>query len=415
MLHQLLKTAAAVEGIQAADSLRISPDHVVLDPLTLKETGKAMSGDHCAVSTLIISNHMPPAIVPDPGQISVFRKRGATYYPAGRTGMPALVAAEDGFALPGSILVTTDRNLAELGVLGTLVLRTDPEQAGKLLDTGSLDITVPDTFTLLFQGNPGEWIGGIDIALYIKNYFTLPEDPDTVIEIHGEGLANLPLHERFNLARILADFGHERILFQVDPEVMAFLQDRSDGVGNYYFPAEDITNDIVIDLQKIHPMIAWNENGELRIGNLTDKDQSPVSHICIGGEAACRYRDFEAGLKMVRYRPVADPVTACMMPGSQLVAGDLIDMGTAGIFLEIGFELLPSSFLENLTRPAASDPARLGTSVSILRSGGMLAGALSCFSAAMTGRITHPLELESMIKQEETHHHDPKHDEETEI
>jgi hypothetical protein len=44
-----------------------------------------------------------------------------------------------------------------------------------------------------------------------------------------------------------------------------------------------------------------------------------------------------------------------------------------------------------------------GTSSQILHSGGLLANAFTCFSAAITGKIIHPLELETIIKKEHAH------------
>ncbi|MCF7832433.1 MAG: hypothetical protein K9N05_02505 [Candidatus Marinimicrobia bacterium] len=398
MIHQLL--AAAKTKI----------DQVILNTKDVHFLAENLTSTK--IPALIINNRLPIEDLVEMKDIQILRSKGVEYYPSGRTGMPALVTAEDGLALPGSLLATTDKNLLELAVLGTAVALLDRDEMLKLLNTGTLKLTAPKVRNIVLQGSPGEWISGIDIALYLIKYYLKPEDKHLMLEIHGEGLNALPLHERFNLARILTDLGYEHLLFQVDETVMAFLQDRADGEGHYYFPElKDDEETITIDIQKIHPMLAWKEKDKIKIEPLTDKDGQETALIFIGGDTSCRYADIETGLKLIRYTPLTDTVTACIMPGSQLVNGDLLDMGIAGILTEIGFDLLPSSFLELLVSRPDTKGARLGTSAQILHSGGMLANALSCFSAAMTGKITHPLELESILKQKEEHKHDHEHSE----
>ncbi|MCK4531157.1 MAG: hypothetical protein KAU44_08250 [Candidatus Marinimicrobia bacterium] len=398
MIHQLLETAKG------------KVDQVILNTHNIKYFAKDLSS--AKIPALIINNRLPINDTVDMKDIQVLRTKGVEYYPSGRTGMPALVSAEDGLALPGSVLATTDKNLLELSVLGTYVLLLDEKKMLSLLENGNLDNPEPKTMNIVLQGKAGEWIGGTDIALYLINYFKLPENKNILLEIHGEGLNALPLNERFNLARTLIGLGYEHLLFQVDDVIMAFLQDRSEGEGHYYFPDEEanINSTIKIELQKIHPMIAWKEKDAIKIGPITDKDGHETAQIFIGGDTSCRYADIQAGLKLIRYTPLADTVTSCIMPGSQLVNGDLLDMGVAGILTEIGFDLLPSSFLELLVSHPDTKGSRLGTSAQILHSGGILANALSCFSAAMTGKITHPLELESILKQEEEVEHEHEHE-----
>ena len=395
MIHQLL------------ENTKMTVDQVILNPRDVKFLAKNLTSAN--MPALIINNRLPIDNMVDLNDIRSLKSKNVEYYPSGRTGMAALVSAEDGLALPGSLMATTDKNLLELSVLGTAVILLDQENILGLLNTGTLKFKAPKVKNIILQGSAGEWIGGTDIALYLIKYYLRSEDKEFMLEIHGEGLNTLALHERFNLARTLCDLGFEHLLFQVDDKVMAFLQDRAAGEGHYYFPDTSENDETIsIDIQKIHPMLAWKNKDEIKISPISDKDGYETAHIFIGGDTSCRYADIEAGLKLIRYTPLADTVTACIMPGSQLVNGDLLDMGIAGILTEIGFDILPSSFLELLASRPDTDGSRLGTSAHILHSGGILGNALTCFVAAITGKITHPLELESLLKQE--HEHEHKHE-----
>ncbi len=361
------------------------------------------------IDALIINNSLPLKGAPDATDLLALRDKGVEHYPAGRTGIPSLVTAEDGLAAPGVILASDDKNLLELSVLGTYVLHLEKENMLALMNDSQLDLSIPESKNIELTGKAGEWVGGIDIALHLIHYFNLPKDK--VLEFYGEGLTSLPLNERFSLARTLIDLGYEKLLFQVDEQVLAFLQDRSEAEGQFYFPDTEADKNTVlsIGMEKVHPMIAWKENNETKVGALTDKDGLNIEQIFIGGESANRYADIESGLKLIRYRPLSENLTAAIIPGSQLVYGDMLDMGISGILTEIGFEILPSSILPLLKTRADEKKVRLVTSASLVKSGAILANALSCFTAAITGKLTHPMELESILKQEEEKEHAHEH------
>ncbi|MDZ7820890.1 MAG: hypothetical protein U5N26_03210 [Candidatus Marinimicrobia bacterium] len=102
---------------------------------------------------------------------------GVKYYEIGRGGTPAMVAAEEGIAVPGGILVTNDKNLLELGVFGTYVLLAEPEHIAELLESGKQTIPAPVPFGVELYGERGEWVSGTDIALYLLEYARTPRKP----------------------------------------------------------------------------------------------------------------------------------------------------------------------------------------------------------------------------------------------
>ena len=264
MIHQLL------------ENTKMTVDQVILNPRDVKFLAKNLTSAN--MPALIINNRLPIDNMVDLNDIRSLKSKNVEYYPSGRTGMAALVSAEDGLALPGSLMATTDKNLLELSVLGTAVILLDQENILGLLNTGTLKFKAPKVKNIILQGSAGEWIGGTDIALYLIKYYLRSEDKEFMLEIHGEGLNTLALHERFNLARTLCDLGFEHLLFQVDDKVMAFLQDRAAGEGHYYFPDTSENDETIsIDIQKIHTMLAWKTKDEIKISPISDKDGNPGS------------------------------------------------------------------------------------------------------------------------------------------
>jgi homoaconitase/3-isopropylmalate dehydratase large subunit len=395
LIHQLLEEETGEKGTRI-------PDFIVLSDKITDIFGDMTVNAKCSVPTLVINNLSPTEGGMPRENIKRSLECGADYYPPGRTGMPAMVCAEDGITAPGGCIVSTDKNLLELGVLGTLAIHCSHNEALEILKSGKIDFSIPASFGIELSGKSGKWVSGIDIALHIIKYHHLPDKESTCLEFYGEGLKDLPINERHNLARVLIDLGYEKVLFQVDEEVMAFLQDRCKKEGRYYF--RDAPADLNIDLPDVDLMVAYRDKGGLQIQQLSNKIDLNIDQIFIGGDTACRYADFEKGLKVIRYTLPDVLLSAYLFPGSQLVYQDLLDTGMAGIFTEIGIDIAPSAFHQMLLHKADIFRTHMATSVRVLESGGLLAGTASCFAALPEGKIMHPQELESILKQRNNAH-----------
>ncbi|MDD3094706.1 MAG: aconitase family protein [Candidatus Neomarinimicrobiota bacterium] len=413
MVQQLLAQRSGQNAVPLPKKVRVRPDALILNTASAGLLLSLPENQPLSLPVYMIQNELPLEGNPEPELIAALQKRGITYLHGTRSGFPALVAAEEGLAFPGGIVAAADPGLSELGAFGTLLLQPDPNSLAALIQNGEVEIPVPEICSIELHSVPGEWTGGTDIALALLKYYDLPKDGHSYLEFSGEGLSALSLPERHNLLRVLADLGYPNLLCQADDKCMAFLQDRSEGEAQFYSPAE-ITKaayrQINVDLSGITPMLAWIENNQLQIGGLTDKDALPIQQVIIGGDTGGRYEDFEAGLKLIRYRMLPEQMNACLLPGSQLVHGDLLDMGIAGIFTEIGFQIFPAAFQSLLNRYPDRRRTRLSSSAGILKNGGYLAGALSCFSAAVNGAIIHPMEMENILKNQEKEysHYEPE-------
>lgn len=399
-----LKHEAAVS---VGESVSISADSVILSEIKAEEIMNRTEIKTFSCSTIVVADSMPFKHIDHRVIEKWTTEKGGIYLPSGRTGNISLVAAEDGLAFPGAVIAGDSENILELGTLGTLAVVLNDDELIACLETGTISYTVPSVNKIDLKGKSGEWINGADIALHMLYYHTMPSK-ETMLEFTGEGFEYLSLEERYSLARMLVDMGYKSLLFESDQKVMAFLQDRTLEEGQFFFN-ESEENTLPVELEKVDSMVVIKENGSYIIKSLIDLDEENVDVIVAGGDSAGRFEDFKVPLTLVRYAEMNSQVTCYCLPGSQLVLSDLFDMGLAGLLTEMGAEVLPASMLEVFSQELSSKYKIMSTSLKLAEKGAVVAGAIPCFCAAMSGKIIHPREYEMLVKQA---HKDHEHEHE---
>jgi 3-isopropylmalate/(R)-2-methylmalate dehydratase large subunit len=325
------------------------------------------------------------------------------YFELGRSGIPSKVISENGFIAPGVVLISAEPSYAELGALSAYVIQNSPNEIALSWATGEQWVTVPESIRINMSGKLGEWITGIDLALYVLKHLKKPEKEHVVLEIGGEGLSQLPLAERLNFARTMVDFAYNAVIFEADNEVIEYLADRTEEGGNFFYPDEDAQymDTFSLTLDNVPLMAALSKDGdELIISPLAEIDNFPVQKVFIGGSSSSHFQDFENALTILGYRSLPPMMQAFIIPGSNLILSDLVNNGLVSIFIELGFEIISSSVYRLLRESAGlftSDVNVLMSSASLFHSARSTSGHSICLvnnmtavASALTENLSHP-------------------------
>lgn len=343
-----------------------------------------------------------------------------SYYELGRSGFPSNVVINNGHIVPGKLTVSAEQHFSELGVLGCLPVLASEHEMALSLATGELWIQIPVSAKIRLNGELGQWITGTDVGLHIIKNYNLPDDPKCVLEFSGDGLAGLPLNERYNLARILTYYGYEYVLFEPDSNVLEYLNQRAMSEAHFEKPDEkaDYIDEFEINLNAVTPMIAVSVEGEeVEISGIDSFIGKKIHKIIAGASGAGRYEDFLRALKMIRYSEIHESIQMIIMPSDSMVYSDLINDGLAGIFLDLGCEIYPSSLFKVLKdglgvytkaiHVMTTSPALFQSACQTEGHHVYLSSIISCFAAAVQGTIVHPKALEEKIIRDlqRSHHH----------
>src|SRR6266403_413134 len=153
------------------------------------------------------------------------REHGIHFYPAG-TGMSHQVMVEQGYVVPGAMVVASDSHSNLYGAaaaLGTPVVRTD---AASIWATGVTWWQVPPVAKVVLKGNLSAGVTGKDVIIALCGLFNKDEVLNHAAEFMGDGVANLAMAARLTIANMTTEWGALAGVFPFDEVTVNYLRSR---------------------------------------------------------------------------------------------------------------------------------------------------------------------------------------------
>jgi homoaconitate hydratase len=231
--------------VRSGDFITIRPKHIMTHDNTgavIPKFNEMMKGGPAvpAGSSSVADPHQPVfAIDHDiqnktPENLGKYAKiekfaadHGIDFYPAG-TGISHQVMVEQGYVVPGSMVVGSDSHSNLYGAaccLGTPVVRTD---AASIWATGVTWWQCPPVARVTLKGKLQPGVVGKDIIIALCGLFNHDEVLNHAVEFHGEGIACLSMDQRMSIANMTTEWGALAGVFPFDEVLRDYLYSRAD-------------------------------------------------------------------------------------------------------------------------------------------------------------------------------------------
>jgi homoaconitate hydratase len=220
--------------IRSGDFVSIRPRHVMTHDNTgavipkFKQIG-ATSIDDPAQPVFAIDHDIQntsPENLAKYAKIEAFgREHGIDFYPAG-TGISHQVMVEQGYVVPGSMVVASDSHsnlYGAMAALGTPVVRTD---AASIWATGVTWWQVPPVAKVVLKGKLSPGVVGKDVIIALCGLFNKDEVLNHAVEFVGDGVANLPMSARMTIANMTTEWGALAGVFPFDEITVSYVRSR---------------------------------------------------------------------------------------------------------------------------------------------------------------------------------------------
>src|SRR5438045_2168505 len=226
--------------VRAGDFISIRPRHVMTHDNTgavipkFKQIGATKIADPAQPVFAIDHDiqNVTPKNLEKYAKIEAFaHEHGIDFYPAG-TGISHQVMVEQGYVVPGALVVASDSHSNLYGgaaALGTPVVRTD---AASIWATGVTWWQVPKVAKVVLKGNLSPGVTGKDVIIALCGLFNKDEVLNHAVEFVGDAVATLPMSARLTIANMTHESAALAGVFPFDEVTVTYLRSRVSEFSN---------------------------------------------------------------------------------------------------------------------------------------------------------------------------------------
>ena len=332
------------------------------------------------------------------------------YYDVGTErykGVCHLALAEEGYNIPGTVLIGTDSHTCTSGAFGMFSTGVGNTDAAFILGTGKIWEKVPESIKFTFNGKLPNYLTAKDLILQILGDITTDGATYRAMEFDGDAVFDLSMDERMTLTNMAIEAGGMNGIIAVDKITEQYLKERSDKDYKIFTsdPDAEYYSKYVYNAEDLEPVVAKPHSPDNR-DTVRNVEGTTITKAYIGSCTGGKISDFRFAAQILDKQEVK--VTTFIVPASTEVAAQL-EVEThngrtlKGIFENAGAVIAKSSCAaclggpdDTIGRAVDKDvtisttnrnfPGRMGSRKSEV----YLASPLTVASSAITGVITDP-------------------------
>ncbi|MBW2060981.1 MAG: 3-isopropylmalate dehydratase large subunit [Deltaproteobacteria bacterium] len=261
----------------------------------------------------------------------------------GHAGICHQVMCEEGYVLPGHLILGTDSHTTTYGAFGAASAGIGVTEMSYVLATGELWMRAPPTIRFDLKGGPSPGIMSKDIILYIAGVFTTEVAQYRAIEFAGEVAARMSLASRMTLSNMGVELGAKFAFFEADEKTTEYLKGRTSEEARTFGPDPDAEYEAIhtVDITGLEPQVALPDNpGNVEpISELVDQ---PVDQAFLGSCTNGRLEDLAVAAQILKGRQVNPRTRLLVTPASQEVLLQATRAGYTETFLQAGAHITPA-------------------------------------------------------------------------
>jgi 3-isopropylmalate/(R)-2-methylmalate dehydratase large subunit len=265
------------------------------------------------------------------------REQGIKFFDVGEMGIEHALLPEQGYVLPGEVVVGADSHTCTYGAVGAFSTGMGSTDIAAAMATGDIWMKVPPTIKFVYHGKLGKWVGGKDLILYTIGQIGVDGALYAAMEFTGEAIDALSMDGRFTMANMAIEAGGKAGLFRVDSKTLLYIKNRSRRNYTVYEPDPDAAYAHIIeyDASRIEPQVSLphlpsNARPVSRVGDV--KIDQAVIGSCTNG----RIEDLRVAAQILKGHKVAQGVRCIVIPATQQIYLDALKEGLIEIFVKAG-------------------------------------------------------------------------------
>ena len=327
------------------------------------------------------------------------------FFDVGQMGVEHAILPEKGLVICGDVVIGADSHTCTYGALGAFSTGVGSTDMACGMATGKAWFKVPSAIKFELKGQLTGYATGKDVILHIIGMIGVDGALYKSMEFVGEGVHTLSVSDRLCMANMAIEAGGKNGIFEVDDKTIEYVKAHSKREPKIFKADADAVSDetYVIDLSEIKPTVAFPhlpENTHL----VEEIEEIKIDQVVIGSCTNGRLEDLIAAEKIMRGKKVAKNVRCIVIPATQKIYLEAMEMGLLKSFIECGAAVSTPTcgpclgghmgILAKGERAVATTNRNFVGRMGHPESEVYLASPVVAAASAITGKISHPKEVE---------------------
>ncbi|MFQ6082359.1 MAG: 3-isopropylmalate dehydratase large subunit [Candidatus Aminicenantia bacterium] len=247
------------------------------------------------------------------------------------------VLPENGFALPGKIILGSDSHTTTYGAFGAFAAGIGRSEAAVIWATDEIWLRVPETIKIIMNGNTSKGVYAKDIILYIIGQLKADGANYKAVEFSGRVAQNMTLASRMVLANMSAEMGAKNGYFDPDEKTLSWLKKRAKAEFQVVKsdPEAEYENIIEYDISNLEPQVACPHSVD-NVKPVSEVEGKEFNQAIIGTCTNGRLEDLEIAARILRGKKIHPDIRTLIFPASMETLRQALKKGIIQVLVEAG-------------------------------------------------------------------------------
>ncbi len=264
------------------------------------------------------------------------RNQGLTHFFDVGSGICHQVMVEQGFSLPGPLIVGADSHSCAYGAFGAFATGVGATDIAEVFATGTLWLQVPETMKISVTGKPPRHVTAKDVILKIVGTVGADGASYRALEFYGTTIERLSVDGRLTVCNMAIEVGAKAGIIPPDDKIFEYLTDIPTHLSYqacYADARASYVDELTLSARDLPPQVACPH----RVDNVKDVDDvagTPIDQVFLGSCTNGRLEDLQVAAHILRGEHVS--IRTIVVPASKSTLLASIRAGVLETLIEAG-------------------------------------------------------------------------------
>jgi 3-isopropylmalate/(R)-2-methylmalate dehydratase large subunit len=258
------------------------------------------------------------------------------FYPEGY-GVCHQVMIDQGYVLPGTLIVATDSHTTMYGALGAAGTGIGTSEMAYVMATGKLWFKVPETLKFTLSGHLQKRVTSKDIILQIAGKYSSGAANYKSIEFTGEAASALSLASRLTVSNMAMEIGAKFAFFEPDEKVAKYLLGRARRPYSVITadPGAAYEKEYQVEVTDLEPQIAFPYSVD-NVKPISQIGEIKIDQAVLGSCTNGRLEDLKMAAEIMAGKRIHPDTRCIVLPASNEVYKDALQDGAMATLIDAG-------------------------------------------------------------------------------